>query len=130
MRNKKNILVKRKVLMVKHQKQLLSYAKLGNERRMKLLQVSIRREVIKLKAVSMLKDTFTEHRESTDAGNRGKKSTKPSWHSLRSGESGSGMTQSDRDYARGQAEYGHTGYDPDGDGGPSDSWMENQKVKR
>jgi hypothetical protein len=50
-----------------------------------------------------------------DAGNRGKKSTKPSWHSGRR----SGMTQSDRDYARGESEYGHTGYDPDFDGGPS-----------
>jgi hypothetical protein len=52
-----------------------------------------------------------------DAGNRGKKSTKPSPYSGRR----SGMTQSDRDHARGEAEYGHTGYDPDFDGGPSDS---------
>jgi hypothetical protein len=29
------------------------------------------------------------------------------------------MTQSDRDHLRGQSEYGHVGYDPDGDGGPS-----------
>ncbi len=50
-----------------------------------------------------------------DAGNRGKKSTKPSFHS----GARKGMTQSDRDYARGEAEYGHTGYDPDFDGGPS-----------
>jgi len=50
-----------------------------------------------------------------DAGNRGKKSTKPSTYSGRR----SGMTQSDRDYSRGEAEYGHTGYDPDFDGGPS-----------
>ena len=50
-----------------------------------------------------------------DAGNRGKKSTKPSPYSGRR----SGMTQSDRDYARGEAEYGHTGYDPDFDGGSS-----------
>ena len=50
-----------------------------------------------------------------DAGNRGKKSTKPSLYSGRR----SGMTQSDRDYSRGEAEYGHTGYDPDFDGGPS-----------
>jgi hypothetical protein len=50
-----------------------------------------------------------------DAGNRGKKSTKPSFHSGKR----SGMTQSDRDYSRGEAEYGHTGYDPDFDGGPS-----------
>jgi hypothetical protein len=47
-----------------------------------------------------------------DAGNRGKKSTKPSFHSGKR----SGMTQSDRDYSRGEAEYGHTGYDPDWNG--------------
>ncbi len=50
-----------------------------------------------------------------DAGNRGKKSTKPSFHSGKR----SGMTQSDRDYSRGEAEYGHTGYDPSFDGPPS-----------
>jgi hypothetical protein len=50
-----------------------------------------------------------------DAGNRGKKSTKPSFNS----GARKGMTQSDRDHARGEAEYGHTGYDPDFDGGPS-----------
>ena len=50
-----------------------------------------------------------------DAGNRGKKSTKPSaWSGKRSG-----MTQKDRDEARGGDEYGHTGYDRDFDGGPS-----------
>jgi len=47
-----------------------------------------------------------------DAGNRGKKSTKPSTYSGKR----SGMTQSDRDYSRGEAEYGHTGYDPDWNG--------------
>jgi hypothetical protein len=50
-----------------------------------------------------------------DAGNRGKKSTKPSaWSGKRSG-----MTQKDRDEARGGDEYGHTGYDSDFHGGPS-----------
>jgi hypothetical protein len=50
-----------------------------------------------------------------DAGNRGKKSTKPSaWSGKRSG-----MTQKDRDEARGGDEYGHIGYDPDWHGGPS-----------
>jgi hypothetical protein len=50
-----------------------------------------------------------------DAGNRGKKSTKPSaWSGKRSG-----MTQKDRDDARGGDEYGHIGYDPDWHGGPS-----------
>ena len=47
-----------------------------------------------------------------DAGNRGKKSTKPDWGSGKR----KGMTQSDRDHARGEAEYGHTGYDPDWNG--------------
>jgi hypothetical protein len=50
-----------------------------------------------------------------DAGNRGKKSTKPSWDSGKR----SGMTQKDRDHSRGEYEYGHTGYDPSFDGGPS-----------
>jgi len=50
-----------------------------------------------------------------DAGNRGKKSTKPSFDS----GGRKGMTQKDRDYSRGEAEYGHTGYDPDFDGPPS-----------
>jgi predicted RNase H-like HicB family nuclease len=50
-----------------------------------------------------------------DAGNRGRKSTKPSaWSGKRSG-----MTQKDRDEARGGDEYGHTGYDSDFHGGPS-----------
>jgi len=50
-----------------------------------------------------------------DAGNRGKKSTKPSaWSGKRSG-----MTQKDRDEARGGDEYGHIGYDSDWHGGPS-----------
>jgi len=47
-----------------------------------------------------------------DAGDRSKKSTKPDWGSGKRKE----MTQSDRDHARGEAEYGHTGYDPDWDG--------------
>ena len=47
-----------------------------------------------------------------DAGDRSKKSTKPDWGSGKR----KGMTQSDRDHARGEAEYGHTGYDPDWDG--------------
>ena len=51
-----------------------------------------------------------------DAGNRGKKSTKPSSFNFGARK---GMTQKDRDYSRGEAEYGHTGYDPDFDGGPS-----------
>jgi len=47
-----------------------------------------------------------------DAGNKGKKSTKPDWNSGKR----KGMTQSDRDHSRGEAEYGHTGYDPDWNG--------------
>ena len=50
-----------------------------------------------------------------DAGNIGKKSTKPSFNS----GGRKGMTKKDRDYSRGEAEYGHTGYDPDFDGPPS-----------
>jgi hypothetical protein len=47
-----------------------------------------------------------------DAGDRSKKSTKPDWNSGKR----KGMTQSDRDHSRGEAEYGHTGYDPDWNG--------------
>jgi hypothetical protein len=50
--------------------------------------------------------------QNPDAGDRGKKSTKPDWNSGKR----RGMTQSDRDHARGEAEYGHTGYDPDWNG--------------
>ena len=46
-----------------------------------------------------------------DAGNRGKKSSRPYYPGGRKG-----MTQSDRDHSRGEAEYGHTGYDPDWNG--------------
>ncbi|WJZ48201.1 hypothetical protein [Synechococcus phage DSL-LC02] len=45
---------------------------------------------------------------------RGKKSSRGV-----GGRQGLKMTQKDRDDARGQAEYGHTGYDPDWHGGPS-----------
>ena len=51
----------------------------------------------------------------TSADHGGKKSTKPAWHSYQR----SNMTQKDRDDLRGQSEYGHVGYDPDFDGGPS-----------
>ena len=90
-----------------------AYAKLGNERRMKPASEYPQRGA-KKKAVS---DAERHERTSrtTDAGNRGKKSTKPSWHSHQRHQ----MTQSDRDHLRGQSEYGHIGYDPDGDGGPS-----------
>jgi hypothetical protein len=47
-----------------------------------------------------------------DAGNRGKKSTKPHWTS----GSRKGMTQKDRDWSRGANEYGHSSYDPDWNG--------------
>lgn len=47
-----------------------------------------------------------------DAGNRGKKSSRGSGGRR-------GMTQSYRDYARGESEYGHVGYDPGHHGGPS-----------
>jgi hypothetical protein len=49
-----------------------------------------------------------------DAGNKGKKSSRPYYLGGRHG-----MTQKDRDWSRGADEYGHTGYDRDFDGGPS-----------
>jgi hypothetical protein len=64
-------------------------------------------------------DAATKHFYRTgnpDAGNRGKKSTKSRYTA---GRQGFKMTQKDRDHSRGEAEYGHTGYDPDWDGGPS-----------
>ena len=51
-----------------------------------------------------------------DAGNKGKKSTRPSPFNFGARK---GMTQQDRDDSRGESEYGHTGYDPEFDGGPS-----------
>jgi hypothetical protein len=60
-------------------------------------------------------DTASKHFNrmgNPDAGDRSKKSTKPDWGSGKR----KGMTQSDRDHSRGEAEYGHTGYDPDWDG--------------
>ena len=59
-----------------------------------------------------------------DAGNRGKKSTKSIHPAGRKG-----MTQSDRDYARGRDEYGHSGYDGEGGGGskPKGKKMERQR---
>ena len=60
-------------------------------------------------------DTASKHFNrmgNPDAGDRSKKSTKPDWNSGKR----RGMTQSDRDHARGEAEYGHTGYDPDWNG--------------
>jgi hypothetical protein len=59
-----------------------------------------------------------------DAGNRGKKSTKSIYPGGRKG-----MTQSDRDYARGRDEYGHRGYDGEGGGGslPKGKKLERQK---
>ena len=49
-----------------------------------------------------------------DAGNKGKKSSRPYYPAGRKG-----MTQKDRDWSRGADEYGHSGYDPDFDGPPS-----------
>jgi hypothetical protein len=62
-----------------------------------------------------------------DAGNRGKKSTKPSWHSYQR----QGMTQKDRTNLRGQSEYGHIGHDPDyhGSSGPG-SKPKGKKLER
>ena len=60
-----------------------------------------------------------------DAGDRGKKSTKPHWTS----GSRKGMTQKDRDWSRGADEYGHSGYDGEGGGGslPKGKKLERQR---
>jgi hypothetical protein len=60
-----------------------------------------------------------------DAGNRGKKSSKPSLV----GSARRGMTQKDRDWSRGADEYGHSGYDGEGGGGslPKGKKLERQK---
>ena len=60
-----------------------------------------------------------------DAGDRGKKSTKPHWTS----DSRKGMTQKDRDWSRGADEYGHSGYDGEGGGGslPKGKKLERQR---
>ena len=63
--------------------------------------------------------------ENPDAGDRGKKSTKPYWTS----DSRKGMTQKDRNWRRGADEYGHSGYDGEGGGGslPKGKKLERQK---
>jgi hypothetical protein len=90
-----------------------AYGKLANKRREKpASEYSERGEKTK-----KVKSAEKHHYRTLnpDAGNRGKKSTKPSaWSGKRSG-----MTQKDRDEARGGDEYGHIGYDPDWHGGPS-----------
>ena len=60
-----------------------------------------------------------------DAGDRGKKSTKPYWTS----DTRKGMTQKDRNWRRGADEYGHSGYDGEGGGGslPKGKKLERQK---
>ena len=60
-----------------------------------------------------------------DAGDRGKKSTKPHWTS----DTRKGMTQKDRNWRRGADEYGHSGYDGEGGGGslPKGKKLERQK---
>jgi len=59
-----------------------------------------------------------------DAGNRGKKSSRPYYPGGRKG-----MTQKDRDWSRGADEYGHSGYDGEGGGGslPKGKKLERQK---
>jgi len=90
-----------------------AYGKLANKRReTPASEYSERGE--KTKKVKSAEKNFYRTLN-PDAGNRGKKSTKPSaWSGKRSG-----MTQKDRDEARGGDEYGHTGYDSDFHGGPS-----------
>ena len=59
-----------------------------------------------------------------DAGNKGKKSSRPYYPAGRKG-----MTQKDRDWSRGADEYGHSGYDGEGGGGslPKGKKLERQK---
>jgi len=90
-----------------------SYADLANKRRATPASGFAKRGE-KTKKVKSAERHFNRT-GNPDAGNRGKKSTKPSFNS----GGRKGMTQKDRDNSRGEAEYGHTGYDPDFDGGPS-----------
>jgi hypothetical protein len=59
-----------------------------------------------------------------DAGNTGKKSSRPYYPAGRKG-----MTQKDRDWSRGADEYGHSGYDGEGGGGslPKGKKLERQR---
>jgi hypothetical protein len=59
-----------------------------------------------------------------DAGNKGKKSSRPYYPAGRKG-----MTQKDRDWSRGADEYGHSGYDGEGGGGslPKGRKLERQR---
>ena len=59
-----------------------------------------------------------------DAGNKGKKSSRPYYPAGRKG-----MTQKDRDWSRGADEYGHSGYDGEGGGGslPKGKKLERQR---
>jgi hypothetical protein len=89
-----------------------SYGDLSNKRReTPASEYSERGE--KTKKVKSAQKHF-DRTGNPDAGNRGKKSSRPYYPGGRKG-----MTQKDRDWSRGADEYGHTGYDPDFDGGPS-----------
>lgn len=72
-------------------------------------------------------DTASKHFDrmgNPDAGNKGKKSSRPYYPGGRKG-----MTQKDRDWSRGADEYGHSGYDGEGGGGslPKGKKLERQK---
>ena len=72
-------------------------------------------------------DTASKHYNrmgNPDAGNKGKKSSRPYYPAGRKG-----MTQKDRDWSRGADEYGHSGYDGEGGGGslPKGKKLERQK---
>ena len=90
-----------------------AYGKLANERRSKPASEYSERGEKKSKVSSAEKHMNRSRRTAADHG--GKKSTNPAHHSYQRDK----MTQSDRDHLRGQSEYGHMGYDPDFDGGPS-----------
>ena len=90
-----------------------AYGALANKRRAKPASEYPQRGAKKTAVTSAERHATRSQR--TAADHSGRKSTKPAWHSYQR----SNMTQSDRDHLRGQSEYGHVGYDPDGDGGPS-----------
>ena len=87
-----------------------AYGALANKRRNTPASEYPQRGVKKVAVKSA--ERHMSRSQNPDAGDRSKKSTKPDWNSGKR----RGMTQSDRDHARGEAEYGHTGYDPDWNG--------------
>jgi hypothetical protein len=99
-----------------------SYGDLSNKRReTPASEYSERGE--KTKKVKSAQKHF-DRTGNPDAGNRGKKSSRPYYPGGRKG-----MTQKDRDWSRGADEYGHSGYDGEGGGGslPKGKKLERQR---